>query len=412
LLSALRKVTELWLKEQCAYHRELINSRLPDPKINSVGDIVFAQRAVRSDAARGQVDKLTYPFTGPWHIVAKLHGALYKLEHCSAKKREKKHASDLSPNPAKLILFQPLDGTNNQYGQLYWKIKEHPYMEAGIKGFTPPTPVAVPIQFLWAREDLSFKWPTLAELNNELFPDLSRPDMDKILKLDNSVVLIPGFHTGPNPSAPSCSVPMPPPANLLAQHIINIADKLFFISCKIAGSSEDIRKWRLVHIALATTMQTYPSCLNNGRYAVDFYNSHPSNFKYNAINQRFWLQYYSTDDLSGPCSSSNTHLICPSDTSKAYAKRHKLHLFHRFLNLTHTDLYIHGPFNFATVNGRKSRDCICNANWDILWSNTNMFHNLLPPSAVPTYSVHIDYCTYTTFHGTRYLRNVCSLPQP
>jgi hypothetical protein len=117
-----------------------------------VGDIVFAQRAVCFNAARGQVDRLTYPFTGPWRLVAKLHGTLYKLKHCSTKSREKKHASNLSLYLAKLIPFQPLDGTNNQYGQLYWKIKEHPYKEAGIKGFTPPTPFAVPIQFLRTHE--------------------------------------------------------------------------------------------------------------------------------------------------------------------------------------------------------------------------------------------------------------------
>jgi hypothetical protein len=159
-------------------------------------------------------------------------------------------------------------------------------------------------------------------------------------------------------------------------------------------------------------MQSYPSCLNDGRYDVDFYITHPSDFRYNSINQRFWLQYHSKDNLSGLCLSSNTHLIRPSDTSEAYARHHKLLPFHRFLNLTHTDTYIHGPFNFATVNGRKSRDRLSQQDWDILRSQTNMFHTPLPPSAVPSYSVHIDYCTHTTVHDMRYLRNVCSLPQP
>ncbi len=109
------------IKEQRAYHREHINSRRPDSKIYLVGDIVFAHRAVRLDATRGQVDKLKYPFTRPWRVIAKLHGALYKLEHCLTKSKKKKHASDLSPYPVKLIPFQPLDGTDNQYGQLYRK---------------------------------------------------------------------------------------------------------------------------------------------------------------------------------------------------------------------------------------------------------------------------------------------------
>ncbi len=122
------------VKKQRVYHREFVNSQWLDPKIYSVGDILFARQAVCSDMARGQVNKLTYPFTGPWYIVANLHGASYELKHCSSKSREKKHASDLSPYPAELIPFQQLDGADNQYGQLYRKIKEHPCKEAGIKG--------------------------------------------------------------------------------------------------------------------------------------------------------------------------------------------------------------------------------------------------------------------------------------
>jgi hypothetical protein len=97
-LSALHDVASLLVKEQCAYHCKFANSRRPDPKVYEVGDILFAQRAVCSDAARGQGDKLTYPFTSPWWIIAnKLHGASYEVEHCTTKAKYKKHASDLSP---------------------------------------------------------------------------------------------------------------------------------------------------------------------------------------------------------------------------------------------------------------------------------------------------------------------------
>ena len=80
-LSALRGVAHLLVKEHRAYHRELINSHRPDPRTYSVGDIVFARCATRSDAVKGRVDKLTYAFTGPWHITALLKGASYELEH-------------------------------------------------------------------------------------------------------------------------------------------------------------------------------------------------------------------------------------------------------------------------------------------------------------------------------------------
>ncbi len=41
-LLACRLVAELLVEEQCAYHCEYINARRPNPRIYSVGDIVFA----------------------------------------------------------------------------------------------------------------------------------------------------------------------------------------------------------------------------------------------------------------------------------------------------------------------------------------------------------------------------------
>ena len=88
-LSALRDVASHLVKEQRAWHREFVNARRPDPKLFAIGDIVFARRAVRSDASLCVVDKLTYPFTGPWRIIAKLKGASYEIEHCTSNTKDK-----------------------------------------------------------------------------------------------------------------------------------------------------------------------------------------------------------------------------------------------------------------------------------------------------------------------------------
>jgi hypothetical protein len=105
-LSALCEVAQLLIEEHRAYHCELIHSRCPDPRTYSVGNIMFACCATRSDAVKGRVDKLTYAFTGPWRITAICKGALYKLKHCSTPhQKEKKHASDLTPYPLELIPF-------------------------------------------------------------------------------------------------------------------------------------------------------------------------------------------------------------------------------------------------------------------------------------------------------------------
>ena len=71
-LGACREVAELLVREHREWHRELINSRRQDPRVYSPGDIVFARRAIRSDASRERVGKLEYKFTGPWRIVASL----------------------------------------------------------------------------------------------------------------------------------------------------------------------------------------------------------------------------------------------------------------------------------------------------------------------------------------------------
>ncbi len=122
------------------------------------------------DAKRGVVDKLQYAFTGPWRVTAILTGAYYELEHCDHKRKEKKHASDLSPYPVELIPFQPDDGANTRYGQLYKPISAHPFKEAGIKGFTPIQPYKATSNLAITTWCAAFHWPSLSERNEEFAP--------------------------------------------------------------------------------------------------------------------------------------------------------------------------------------------------------------------------------------------------
>jgi hypothetical protein len=121
-----------------------------------------------------------------------------------------------------------------------------------------------------------------------------------------------------------------------------------------------------------------------------FYLPHPSDSWYNAINKRFWLQYHSREDIIGPTSLAHTHYIQLSNTSKAYAKRHCLLPYWNYLNLTHTNMFIHGPFDFFVIHGQKSRNCIPQSTWDKLKSHLDMFHNQILRFDVPTYSIHVD----------------------
>ncbi len=156
-LSACRLVAELLVEEQRAYRCEYINARRPDPCIYSVGDIVFARRAVRLSTARERVDKLQFAFTRPWRISVILKGASYELEHChNTGRKEKKHASDLSLYLPELVPFQPVDGAYRHYGQLYKPISAHPFKEAGIKGFSPIQPYKVATHLTITDQCLAF----------------------------------------------------------------------------------------------------------------------------------------------------------------------------------------------------------------------------------------------------------------
>ncbi len=99
-LSACHQIAPILVEEHWCWHRELINSRWRNPHIYHKGDIVFSRLATRSNAKHGLVDKLQYSFIGPSEVVTSLSGGSYELEHClNSKRRDKKHASALSPYP-------------------------------------------------------------------------------------------------------------------------------------------------------------------------------------------------------------------------------------------------------------------------------------------------------------------------
>ncbi len=134
-------------------------------------EVVFAWRTVQSSSARERVDKLRFAFTGPWRISAILKGASYELGHChNTGCKEKKHASDLSPYPPELVPFQPVDGADKRYGQLYKPISAHPFKEAGIKGFSPIQSCKVATHLAITDQCLAFWWPSLSELNDKIAP--------------------------------------------------------------------------------------------------------------------------------------------------------------------------------------------------------------------------------------------------
>ncbi len=212
----------------------------------------------------------------------------------------------------------------------------------------------------------------------------------------NSSFPLPALITGPPPAAPTHPILAFPSILLLVPAIVHSTNCLFFVSCKFGDN--DAREWWLARVAFLDLMSLYPLCTLNGRFLFEFYICHPADWRYNAINQRYWLQLHSTRDLVSPCLTTNTHLVQPMDTSDSYVARHKLMPFRKWLNICHLDMYIHGPFEFASVRGRKTRDCVAQPDWDVFHWNKLMFNNPVPRFDIPTYSVHCNRGVHVAFH--------------
>jgi hypothetical protein len=152
----------------------------------------------------------------------------------------KKHVADLTPYPAELIPFEPINGPDTKYSQLYKAIEPHPFKEADISGFLPPQPFKVPAKFLNVSNHTDFWWPTLLELNNDVdeFPWSRKEERRKYFE-DDTPFCPDIMYTGP-PLKPPVSPLVPeqstPSITSLAPLIISSPDQLFFILHSIGGS--------------------------------------------------------------------------------------------------------------------------------------------------------------------------------
>ncbi len=146
-------------------------------------------------------------------------------------RKEKKHASDSSPYPLELIPFEPVEGSDTQYGQLHKPIQANPYKEAGIEGFKPLLPFKVPANYLTTDTALAFHWPSLLELNDKIAPyQWSSEDERRLYRSGDTVSTLPVMYTGPPLAAPTYSLPAIPELTILTWSIIQSSDQFFIIS--------------------------------------------------------------------------------------------------------------------------------------------------------------------------------------
>ena len=408
LLSKSREIFKILIHEHRAMHREYVNSQRPDPLLFQIGDKVFAKRAVKSDKKRGRVGKIMIKHTGPWEVIAKLDGSSYTIRHCRTNAIDKKHAAHLSPCPEHLIPFAPLSGPDDSYSQIHRPIKKHPYMEAGIDEYVASStkPIA---NLITIKPSIHQTFPSLDQLNRELniFPDTDldtiEPYVEPYVKPARSFQLKSAVNLfgAPFQRPEKSTNPKLPPLSSIISKIIQSDDRLFFIAYTDPHTS--YREWKLVRINFIKSLSTNPNAIQDGKFLAEYLIQHPDDAQFSAPNQRFWTEYHKTQGRF--VVNHDYHLIKPISESTAYREQKNIVAYSQWIHIHHENTYIHGPFNFASINGRKTRDRISNIDWQILADSKSKYHNE-PPTLHQTTAYTYSYHTNSQFHTIRHDESV------
>lgn len=296
--------------------------------------------------------------------------------------------------PREMLPFAPVDGPDHRFGQINKPLDNEAYKLAGIEGFLPKqpwkafapepfddshipqatsSPTADATSQLIQFDDDEPHFPSLWELNNEM-DNWDTIDLDTWVDdrapVDNSIT--PTFALSPVPTAQK-----------LASALVASESRLFFISWSRPTSSR--REWHLVQVQFESSVSLNPDCLHNGKYLVNFLICHPKDRDIHPKNQRWWLEYHAASSVAR-LHEGDYHLIRPDQYASIYAKNNRLHPFCQWVNLLHPATFIHGPFEFATINNRLTRDRISVDDWTQLTIASSKYDDTAPDLDVRDWS--------------------------
>ena len=393
LLIKCREIYLLLINEHRALHREHRNSQLNNPKKFNIGDIVFTNVQIQSQSSLNKVKKLSYSRRGPYKIITRHPSGSYDLTLLGGTNKSiiKKHGSDLIQCPKELIPHQSITNSSDQlFSNLNKSAIPNPYKYANIDGFntvkpweTAPAALAnlkSPIQ-----SNTIPSFPTIKELDTEFdsWPESGNPFLTQY-SIDNTPSDI-NNNTSPvivnnnsidytvnptqllNPSQISQSMQL----SHLIQSIVLSTDKLFFIAYQQTNNQR--REWKLIQIDFPQSMSKYPQCLQTGKFIANFLIQYPKDSESSFENKRYWTEYH--ESLSNKQLNSHYHLIQPSEVTQRIATQQNLVPYREWINLSDTSIRLHGPFDFAILNHRKTRDRINTTDWAILRSLSKSYDN-------------------------------------
>ena len=142
-------------------------------------------------------------------------------------------------------------------------------------------------------------------------------------------------------------------------------------------------------------MSLHPTALTDGKFIVNNLIQHPADSKHDIRLQRYW-PYYHDKNTQAEDYTSNIQLIRPAPESAEYAKKHNLQKVRTWVHLNHPSTFIHGPFEFSVLNGRKTSDRISEKDWNVLISRYYLYDDN-PPSFN---TIKLTQILFSPFHET------------
>jgi hypothetical protein len=131
-----------------------------------------------------------------------------------------------------------------------------------------------------------------------------------------------------------------------------------------------------VRIDFHSSLKKNPSCLHNGRFLVEFFIEHHRDSTLDIRERRFWLEYHRSN--SHKTLSTSYHIIQPSQYSEKLASDKNLVSYREWIQLNDPLILLHGPFDFANINNRKTRDRIAENDWRSLIACASKYDNSAP----------------------------------
>ena len=123
-------------------------------------------------------------------------------------------------------------------------------------------------------------------------------------------------------------------------------------------------------------MLKHGKCLQDGKFIAKFYIQHTHDATFDWTSEWYWLEYHKSDRVKRL--SEQYYLLPPTGISLKQASYKNLVPYCEFVNITDPAILIHGPFEFAKLNGRKTRDRIDIIDWNILRSEHTKFDDSPP----------------------------------